>query len=246
MKTGAAFLVALAAPLFAQWLKTPPTPSLSSPTPKAADGKPDLTGVWIANIHQRHFMNLASDLEPPVPPMQPWAAELQRQREANEHGDDPLARCLPHGVPRIGTSGVLPFRIVQTPQLVVMLYEQLTLWRQVFLDNRELVKEPNPTWLGYSTGKWDGDTLVVDTRGFNDKTWLDTGKGHPASDALHVTERFRRKDFGNLEIRITIDDPKAYTRPWNAIEELHLLPDTEVMEYICNENEKDLPHMPVR
>lgn len=219
-------------------------PNLSAPVPRAVDGKVDLSGVWIANNHQKLFMNMAADLQPPVPPMQPWAAELQKERVAREHGDDPLARCLPHGVPRIGTSGVHPFKIVQTPSLVVMLYEQLSIFRQVFLDGRTAIKDPNPTWLGYSTGKWDGDTLVVETSGFNDKTWLDTTMGHPATEALHVTERFRRKDYGNLDIRITIDDPKAYTKPWNAVEDLHLLLDTDILEYICLENEKDLPHMP--
>jgi hypothetical protein len=243
MSARVTLVLALAGAACAQWVKTPARPNLAAPTPRTADGRADLAGVWIANQHQRHFMNLASDLEPPVAPMQPWAAELQRKREDNLHSDDPLARCLPHGVPRIGTSGVHPFRIVQTPTLVVILYEQLWLWRQIFVDGRELASDPNPTWLGYSTGRWDGDTLVVSTTGFNEQTWLDTSKGHPATGALRVTERFRRKDFGNLEIRITIDDPKAYTRPWNAVEELHLAPDTELIEYICNENEKDIPHM---
>jgi hypothetical protein len=237
-------VITVAATAAAQWVKIPPaTENLSGPPPKAADGKPDLSGIWIANDHQRHFMNLASDLQPPEAPMQPWARAVQQQREADLHRDDPLASCLPHGVPRVGTSGVHPFKIIQTPKLVVMLYEQLGLWRQVFLDGREPAKDPNPAWLGYSTGRWEGDTLVVETTGFNDKTWLDTFKGHPATEALRVTERFRRKEFGSLEIGITIDDPRTYTRPWTATEFLHLLPDTELFEFVCNENEKDAPHM---
>ncbi len=141
---------------------------------------------------------------------------LQQKYEDNLHGDDPLARCLPHGVPRINTNGLFPFKIIQTPGLVVVLYEQLGLFRQIFLDGRTLAKDINPTWMGYSTGKWDGDTLVVETSGFNDKTWLDTQKGRPASDALHVTERFRRTNFGIMEVVATIDDPKAYTKPWTT------------------------------
>src|SRR5262249_19677728 len=127
-------------------------------------------------------------------PIQPWAKALMQQRQAAEHGDDPLGKCLPHGVPRINTNGLFPFKIVQTPTLVVMLYEQLNLFRQVFMDGGKLSADVNPTWLGYSVGRWDGDTLVIVTTGFNGKSWLDTAQGHPYTDALHVTERFRRPD----------------------------------------------------
>jgi hypothetical protein len=237
-------LLALAAiSLDAQWLNLPNKPGLSSPAPKTVDGKPDLSGVWQAE-DQKYFMNLATGLKPEDVPLQPWAEALQRKREENVHGDDPLARCLPHGVPRINTNGIFPFKIIQTPNEVVILYEQLNLFRQIFMDGRKLAPNPNPTWLGYSTGHWDGDTLVVETSGFNDKTWLDTEKGHPATEELHVTERFRRTDFGNLTITATIDDRKAYTRPWTTTtQKIHLLPDTEIMEFICNENEKDMPHL---
>jgi len=166
---------------------------------------------------------------------------------AKNHGEDPLARCLPHGVPRINTNGLFPFKIIQTPGLVVILYEQLNLFRQVFLDGRKLVSNPNPTWLGYSTGRWDGDTLVVETSGFNDKTWLDTFEGHPASDALHVIERIRRPKFGTLEVVATIDDPKAYTKPWTTrVQKMDLQLDTDIMEFICAENEKDAAHVPFK
>jgi hypothetical protein len=236
----------------AQWLDRPTTgiprtadgkPNMNAPAPRASDGKPDLTGVWEAD-GQTYFFDLAAGLKPEDVVLQPWAKALQAQREKNDHGDDPLARCLPHGVPRVNTNGLFPFKIIQTPGLIVILYEQMNLFRQVFLDGRKLAKDPNPNWLGYSTGKWDGDTLVVETSGFNDKTWLDTQKGHPASEELHVTERFHRKNFGTLEVTATIDDPKAYTKPWTTTpQSMHLQLGTDLLEFICNENEKDIPHM---
>jgi hypothetical protein len=234
-----------AVPLSAQWLNYPAAKAaLTAPAPKAADGKPDLSGVWQAE-GQEFFFDLASGLKPEDVVMLPWAQALQQRRVERAHGDDPLARCLPHGVPRINTNGLFPFKIVQTPGLVVILYEQLYLFRQVFLDGRKLMTNPNPAWLGYSTGRWDGDTLVIETSGFNDQTWLDTEKGHPASDALHVTERFHRKNFGTLEVQATIDDPKTYAEPWTSkIQKMNLQQGTDILEFICNENEKDQTHMP--
>lgn len=131
------------------------------------------------------------------------------------------------------------------PGVVMIVYEAFNLWRQIFLDGRELapLEDITPSWLGYSTGSWDGDTLVVDTRGFNGKLWLDQ-LGKPTTDALHVIERFRRNDFGHMQIQITIDDPKAYTEPWTVSEQARLLPDTELMEFVCNENNRDLEHLP--
>jgi len=246
-------ILLLPLPVTAQWLNYPTAgiplgrdgkPDLSAAAPKTADGKPDLSGVWQAD-GQTYFFDLASGLKPGDVSMQPWAQALQEQRVARSHGDDPLARCLPHGVPRINTNGLFPFKIIQTPREVVILYEQLNLFRQVFLDGRTLMKDPNPTWLGYSTGKWEGDTLVIETSGFNDKTWLDTTMGHPASELLHVIERLRRTNFGTLEVRATIDDPKAYTKPWTTRPQImHLQLDTDILEFICNENEKDMSHMP--
>lgn len=218
-------------------------PNMAAPAPKSTDGKVDLSGLWIAE-DQKFFMNLANGTKEEDVPLLPWARALQQQREKNVHGDDPLGRCLPHGVPRINTNGMFPFKIVQTPGLVVILYEQLNLFRQIFLDGRRLTTDPNPAWLGYSTGRWDGDTLVVETSGFNDRTWLDTEKGHPATEALHVTERFRRRDFGNLEVVATIDDPKAYSKPWTtAVQRMHLMLNTDILEFVCNENEKDASHL---
>jgi len=145
-------------------------------------------------------------------------------------------------VPRINAAPP-PWKLIQTPGFIVIIYEASTLWRQIFLDGRELAEDFTPTWLGYSTGKWDGDTLVVDTRGFNGEAWLDQS-GKPSTDALHVIERFRRKDLGHMDIQITIDDPKAYTKPWIVTEEVRLSTNTELLEFICNENNRDLEHLP--
>jgi hypothetical protein len=250
---GAGLMCFAAAPLLAQWIqyRAPGVPrtaagevNLSAPTPKAADGRPDLSGVW--ESAPEYFYNLANDLKPDEVLMQPWAKALQAEREGKLHQDDPLSRCMPPGVPRIDMStpdAPHPFKIVETPALVVLLYETSSnsTFRQVFLDGRPLPKDPQPTWLGYSIGHWEGATLVVETMGFNGLSWTDTAKGHPQTEAAHVTERFARRDFGHLEIEITIDDPKAYLKAWRAKVPAHLLPDTDLIETYC-ENEKDQVH----
>ena len=239
-------------PATAQWLNhpTPGTPrtadgkpDLSAPAAKRPDGKPDLSGIWLAD-DQTHFMDLAADLKADEVPFQPWARALSQQRQDHLHKDDPLALCMPPGVPRINTNIYFPFKIIQTPGLVVVLYETSSnmAFRQIFTDARALPKDPQPTWLGYSVGAWEADALRVDTVGFNDRGWLDTEKGHPQTDALHVIERFHRLDFGHMEIAITIDDPKAYTKPWSATLKVHLLPDTEILEVVC-ENQRGIEHM---
>ncbi len=244
-------LAGAAPPAAAQWLKLPGQgiprtpdgkPNLAAPAQRRADGKPDLAGIWqIAG--PKYLQNLAADFKPGELPMQPWAEAITRERMTGMHArEEPQANCLPPGLPRINATP-LAFKIYQEPGVVLVLYEAFNLYRQVFLDGRELAKDLNPTWLGYSTGKWEGDTLVVDTIGFNGKTWLDQA-GHPSTDALHVTERLRRRDFGHLEIRVTIDDPKAYTKPWSATEVMEWLPDTELMEFACNENNRDVEHLP--
>jgi hypothetical protein len=246
----AAGLIAASAP--AQWLNyptpgTPRTPdgkpNLSAPAPKAPDGKPDLSGIWVA-ADNTHFMDLAVNLKPEEVPYQPWAKALAGQRQENVHKDDPLALCLPPGVPRVNTNVFHPFKIIQLPRELVMLYETSAneVFREVFTDGRPLPKDPQPSWKGYSVGKWEGDTMVVDTIGFNDRGWIDTEKGRPQTEALHVTERFRRRDFGNLEIGITIDDPKAYTKPWTVKLDVHLVPDTELLETVC-ENQRGIEHL---
>ena len=236
--------LAIAHPTAAQWVNLPGgKPDLSAPAPRTADGKPDLSGVWMAD-NQRFFQDLAAGLKPEDVVALPWALALQQQREAKLHSEDPLARCLPHGVPRINTNSNFPLKIVQTPTLAVILYEQLNLFRQVFMDGRKPADDLNPTLLGYSTGRWDGDTLVVETRGFNGKSWLDTNKGRSYTEALRVTERWRRPTFGSLEVVATIDDTKTYEKPWTTTPmRLRLQTGTELLEMICIENEKDLTHL---
>src|SRR5579864_7049511 len=246
VRSGFIVLLATVVPLSAQWLHytTPGTPrmpdgkaNLSAPAPKTPDGKPDLSGIWEAGEQQSlyppystHFMDLAVDLKPAEAPFQPWAKTLSQQRQDNLHKDDPLARCMPPGVPRINT--IAPFKIVQTGQLVIVLYETTanSAFRQIFTDGRPLPKDPQPTWLGYSVGTWEGNVLKVDTIGFNDRGWIDTGMGHPQTEALHVIERFRRSDFGHMEIAITIDDPKAYTKTRTATMKVDMLTDTELVK----------------
>src|SRR5688572_20238754 len=236
---------------WAQWANVPTPeiprtpdgkPNLSAPAPRLPDGRPDLSGIW--NAPTGYLRNLARDLKEEVP-FQPWAKALYDERAAGLHWKaEPDANCLPQGVPKVLLAPA-PWRIVQTPGIVFFVHEAFNLWWQAFLDGRELMinEDTTPTWHGYSTGKWDGDTLVVDTRGFNGKIWLDQ-LGKPTTDALHVIERFRRKSFGQMEIQITIDDPKAYTRPWTVTQEFRLLTNTELMEFICLENEKDVRNKP--
>jgi len=231
----------------AQWAKVPPTPiprtadgkpDLSAPAPRLPDGKPDLSGVW--NPPAGYIRNLAKDLKEGDVQFQPWAKALYDERAAGVHWrDEPDANCLPQGVPKVLLAPA-PWRIVQTPKIIFFVHEAFNLWWQAFMDGREFVPSDDnaPTWHGYSTARWDGDTLVVDSRGFNGRVWLDQ-LGKPSTEALHVTTRFRRKDYGHMEIGITIDDAKAYTKPWSLAVEATLVPNTELMEFICLENEKD-------
>jgi carboxypeptidase family protein len=194
------------------------------PTPKTADGKTDLSGMWFPG----------PDLEPEMPSFQPWAAEEAKKR-ASRPGDDPRALCLPTGVPRMHALDLAKF--IQTPDLLVVLVElSVPGVRQIFLDGRPHPPNLQPSWLGHSIGRWESDTLVVDTIGFNDKGWLDGSR--PQTEQLHVTERFRRIDLGHLDLEITIDDPGAYTKPWKVRRRLQLAPGEEIMEYVCNENNK--------
>jgi hypothetical protein len=247
----AAILLALSVistPLFAQewWTNVPPsnlprTPDgkvdPSAPAPRLPDGKPDFSGVW--NPPMGYLRDLTKDLNEPAP-FQPWAKAVFDERSAGLHWkEEPDANCLPQGVPKVLLAPA-PWRIVQTPERIFFVHEAFNLWWQVFVDGREFVpgKDITPTWHGYSTGKWDGDTLIVDSRGFNGKVWLDQ-LGKPSTEALHVTTRFRRRDFGHMNIQITIDDPEAYTKPWTVNVEVSLMPNAELMEFICLENEKD-------
>jgi len=253
-------LAAVVVPVGAQWTNHPTKglprdtdgkPNLAAPTPRAPDGRPNLSGIWQAErdpkgkpggiegiVAPRYMVNIMADLKPEEVPFQPWAEALFKQRGSNLLRDNPMIRCLPAGVPRLDAY-THPYKIVQTPELIVILYESQTMFRQIFLDGRTLPKDPEPSWMGYSVGRWDGDVLTVETAGFNDKTWLD-GLGHPHSEAMRLTERFRRINTGRMEIDITIDDPRAYTRALKYTQPQLLLPDTELLEYICNENAKDV------
>ena len=242
------FFIAMAAP--AQWLKLPTQGvprtkdgkfDLTAAAPRKPDGKPDLSGVW-QTTGAKYLINVAADFKPGELPIQPWAEALTNERKTFAHADEESdIKCLPPGVPKV-YAAPNPFKIVQDPNLVVILYETFGLYRQIFMDGREVRKDPNPAWFGYSVGKWDGDALVVDTTGFNGKAWLDK-QGHPTSDQLHTTERYRRTDVGHLQIQATIDDPKVFTKPWTVTEVMNLHPEDELLELYC-ENEKDFDHMP--
>jgi len=239
---------ALALPLDAQWLNYPTPgiprlpngqPNLSAPAPRTADGKPDLSGVWSGPGPGSYDRNIARDLSPKD--IQPWAEALYQQRVRDMGKDAPRANCLPDPFPYYHMVDIA--RFVQAPGLMVVLYQGTTnsVHRTIFTDGRPLPKDPNPTWMGYSIGHWEGETLVVDTAGFNDRSWLDI-EGHPHTDALHITERFHRRDFGHMDLEMTIDDPKTFTRPFTLKIPKTLQPDTDLLEAVC-ENDRSVPHM---
>src|SRR5215469_3339709 len=238
--------VASATGASAQWINYPTPgiprtrggqPNLSAPAPKTADGKPDLSGLWVP-ANGNYLPNLA--LDGVEVPFQPWAAMLYKERQENHGKGRPSERCLTHGVTDFDALGT-PRRFVQTPGMLVILFESYNHWRQIFLDGRPMPKTIQPAFMGYSVGHWEGDTLVVDTTGFNDQGWLDDG-GHPQTESLHVTERLRRRNFGHIDLQITIDDPGAYTKPWTVnLSGFNFFADQELMESICED--RDAPHM---
>jgi hypothetical protein len=249
-----AIMALLALPLSlslpAQWVKYPTagiprkadgTPNLSAPAPKLPDGTPDLRGIWRQPNGVKYTMNLAADLKPEDVPLLPWAAKVYKERQDTLQKDDPVGHCNLPGVPQVNAVPY-PYKILQMPGEITILYEAVRTFREIFTDGRPFPDDPNPAWLGYSVGHWDGDTLVVETRGQNDKTWLDSG-GHPHTEQLRVTERFRRLDFGHMTLQTTIDDPGAYSKPWTVSYGLVLVPDTELLEYVCTENNKDVYHL---
>lgn len=248
--TVAAFLLSLTAVATAQWdpypwKHVPRTADgkvdLNAPTVRTPYGKPDLSGFWIPADEVKHLLNLAADLKPEDVPLKPAARDLYNARIANNGKDHPGVSCLPSGIPEKDN---IPdgLKLVQTEDLVLLLHESRTIYRQIFIDGRPLPKNPQPTWMGYSVGHWDKDTLVVDTIGQNGKTWLDM-RGLPGTEALHVTERFSRPKIGHMDIAVTIDDPEAYTKPWTVNLAWTLLPDTDLIESICEENNRDPRHM---
>jgi hypothetical protein len=208
-----------------------PSSGLTAPAPRMPDGKPDLSGIW-------NGQRALPGQEDPV--MLPWAADLTKQRTENYSADDPEARCLPGGVPR---AAPYHYQLVQTADEVLMLFEgNIHSFRQFFLNRAEHLKNQPPLWYGESIAHWDKDTLVVDTTGFNDKFWFDMA-GHPHTTQLHVTERYHRRDLGNLEIQVTIEDPGAYTKPWVINRVSTLETGIEMSEYVCNENNSDALHL---
>jgi len=254
-----ASMIAICVPLGAQWLKyptpgVPKTPSgqpnLSAPTPRTADGKPDLSGIWDNNRRDSGGALPLSgsvgwvDFGVGLPgglPYQPWAAEAVKQRKADNGKDDPTSHCLPLGTPRMLVDPELR-KFVQVPGLLVIINERDAGYRQIFTDGRPLPEDPQPSWNGYSTARWEGDSLVVQTTGLRDGMWLDRS-GSPITNAAKLTERFRRPNYGTLEIEVTMDDPKAYTKPWTVKLNESIVLNTELMDYICSENEKDIKHL---
>jgi len=260
----------------AQWLNfpTPSTPrardgkpNLSAPVPRI-NGKPDLSGVWHvkptplaeskrifgdnvdklnvpgmeADTISKYGVNILLDFTPEQSPMKPAAVELFRKRAGS---DLPSSGCLPLGIP-LNSLLSEPIKFVQSPRLLAILYEADDKYRQIYMDGRALPKQfDQPSWLGYSVGKWDRDTLVVETAGFNDKAPLDI-MGHPRSEALRLTERFHRGDFGHMDAELTFDDPQLYTKPFTIKVTYELWADSDIFEYICVENEKDRAHFPAK
>jgi len=247
----------------AQWIHYPTTGvprtrdgkvNLSAPAPRLANGKPDFSGVWENDGYdpsraeglaggppKTSFFDVANGLGG-APPYQPWAAELAGRRKAAFAKDNPDARCLPLGALQM-MAHPLPKKIVHSPALLVVLHERNMEFRQIFTDGRALPVDPNPSWSGYSSGMWDSDTLVVRTTGFRDGLWADFN-GSPLTDRATITERIRRPVYGTLEVAVTVDDPKAYTKPWTIRLNQHITLDSDLLEYACLENEKDVAHFP--
>jgi hypothetical protein len=225
------------------------TPNLAAPAPRTPAGRVDLSGIWepLADpggkpggiegiVAPRYLQDVTRDMPDASTLMLPWADALYRDRAARQFMDNPQIRCLPGGIPRVHAL-TFPYKIVQTSELIVILYEAGTLFRQIFLDGRRHPVDAQPAWMGYSIGRWDGDALIVETTGFNDQTWLD-GTGHPHSARMRLTERFVRRSVGRLDLEITIDDPETYTRPIRYVQPQALLPAGELIEYVCSENLK--------
>jgi hypothetical protein len=261
-------ILAVPALSFGQWLKYPTdgvpknadgTPNRNAPTPRLPNGKPDFSGLWHATNPARcggggsQFIECGNEIGgsalggnlgrnlPEGLPYQPHAAKLAKERRADDSRDDPHVRCLPDNPPRAWTLPHLT-KIMQTPKQLALLYEVNAMYRQIFTDGRPFPEDPTPTWNGYSVGAWEGDTLVVRTQGFRDDLWIDTG-GSPMSDIAKMTERITRPDYGTLNIELTIDDPKNYTKPFTVNLSQHIEIDTELVDEFCLENEKSYERM---
>lgn len=253
-----AFLAA-SLPVATQWLNHPTVgvprtpdgrPNLSAPTPRSRDGHPDLSGLWMPqhtlyqtgddNFHPAgFFVDLGTDMKEGLP-YRPWAAGRIQKNRGNNFKDQPDGKCLPLSPTQTDTHPDIR-RLVQTPELVLLLFEKNTTYRTIHTDGRALEANPEPSWSGYSIGKWDEDTLVVQTNGLKADTWLDY-IGSPITPGGKLIERLRRKDYGNLDVEITVDDPEAYAKPWTTTVKWQIALDTEPMEFVCD-NEKDQQHM---
>lgn len=241
-------------------------PNLTAAAPRASNGKPDLSGVWqtepaapgenqrlfgrlidIAvpgddpSTFPRYAINVLADFKPADSPLRPEALEQLRKNPAARR--DPAVVCLPMGLPMADVFNFAPFKMIQTPGVIAVLYEADNTYRQIYTDGRKLPDDPEPAWLGYSVGTWDGDTLVVDAAGFNLRSRLDL-MGHLHSDGLRIQERFHRRDFGHMDVSITLDDPIILSRPVTFQVTEDLIPDSDILETVCNENEKDRAHLP--
>ena len=232
-------LLASTTPLAAQWLTLPTPgiprtadgePDLSAPVPRTADGRPDLTGLWRAR-------RVSGDLDDPTK-VQEWVRTLIAERERRFFQNSPRYRCLPSGPAYLAVGGAR--RIVQNPTVIAFLYSDMA-YRQIFMDGRELEPDPLPTWMGYSAGRWDGDTLVVESNGYNDKTWLHSlGLSH--TESLRMTERYHRSDFGHIQLDVTYEDPGAFDSSLHAVVEMEFVADDELLETVCNEASEGLSH----
>jgi hypothetical protein len=233
------------------------SPDLTAAAPKTADGKPDFSGMWVArdelacDTKERgvqctelkltpQVVNIAMGLKDGLP-YQPWAADLVKKRRAELGVNDPHTHCMPPNYPRAWAFPEFQ-KIIQAPGTLVVLHEFNASYRQIFFDGRGFPADMTPAWSGYSVAHWEGDTLVVESRGFRDDNWLDI-TGNPLTDAARVTERIRRPNFGSLEIEITVNDPKAYKKPWTVTMHQKAVIDTEMIDFMCQENNKDIAHM---
>lgn len=234
-------------PLCAQWLSLPTPgiprtaagrPNLTAATPRTPNGRPDLSGMWRPEVNPYRF-DVIQDLKDESI-FRPAAEAVFLKRVKDFRRDDPVTNCLPGGPSEMLNT---TYQIIQSPDVIALLFESGTgRYRRIYTDGRKLPKDPNPTWLGYSVGHWDGDTLVVESVGFNDRSWLDRA-GHPHSESLRVTERFRRTDFGHMQFQITFDDPETLTKPLSFSLKVTYVPDTDMLENVCNESDRNKVHM---
>jgi len=244
-----ALSIAFTIPTFAQWLNVPTPgiprtpdgkPNLTAPLPRLPDGKPDLSGLWQPDLSPYRFDVIQNIKDEGI--FRPAAEALFLQRAINLRHDNPVTHCLPAGPQAIFAAGSTRFyRMVESPGVIALLYE-LGGFRTIYTDGRQLPEDPNPTWMGYSVGHWDGDTLVVESAGFNDKTWLDM-VGHPHSEHLRVTEKFHRTDFGHMRVDVTYDDPEVLMKPLTNSVAVNYAADGDMLEYVCNEDEQDTKHL---